>query len=505
MFSETLRDQAAAQGSRPFLLFEDRTITWEQIVEIVARTAALLRDRGVHKGDRVLLAAENSPTFLYMWFALRWLGATCVPLHTGATGAAIRRMVEDAGLAHVVGDTSLLSRVVSAAPQLTDSAVTFDDAAALEDALSTFEPIPAEVTSRYGECNILYTSGTTGAPKGVVLSNEAFLAGGRELAAALEVTPDDRILLGLPLFHTNPQVYAVMTALQTGCSVALLREFVPEDFLAEAVKYEATGFTYVGTVLSLLARKTTTVPEHSLRFCVGGGAPEPLWREVEDRLGVPVHELYGMTETGGWVTANASKNRRPGSCGVVRPDMECVILDADDVVLPTGEIGEIAVRPSSPGVIFDGYHAQPELTLERFTNAWFHTGDLGRFDDDGFLYFHGRADEMIRRAGENVTPSDVELALIQHPDVAEAAVVGVPDETMGQEVKVVVVPYAGFEVTSLLTFFEDRLPRFAWPRYVEVRTELPKTPTQKIRFGELRDTGGDVVDLRALRKEVSAR
>ncbi|WP_426241908.1 class I adenylate-forming enzyme family protein [Nocardioides sp. LHG3406-4] len=499
MLAERLREQAAAQGDRSFLLFEDTTISWRTVEDVVARTAALLRARGVGRGDRVLLAAENSPTFLYLWFALRWLGATCVPLHTAATTTAITRMVDDAGLSHVVGDAALLDRVLKAAPRLADRAVMFGDHEELERAARACEPVEPARTSRYDECNILYTSGTTGPPKGVVLSNESMLAGGRELVAALEITRDDRILLALPLFHTNPQVYGIMSALDSGCSIALLREFVPREFLAEAVRYDATGFTYVGTVLSLLTAKTEVVPDHSLRFCVGGGAPERLWREVEERLHVPVHELYGMTETGGWVTATRTRDRRPGTCGMVRPDMECVILDSDDVILPAGEMGQIAVRPSSPGVLFDGYHGRPDLTMARYTNAWFHTGDLGRFDEDGFLYFHGRADDIIRRAGENISPTGIEFELSRHPGIAEVAVVGVDDETMGQEVKVVIVPHAGFEVGTLLSFLEDRLPRFAWPRYVELRTELPKTPTQKIRVGELRGVGDDVVDLRELR------
>lgn len=498
MFAQTLQQQAATHRDRPFLVFEDQLITWQQMVDTVARAARHLCDHGVQPGDRVMLAAGNTPTFVYLWFALRWLGATCVPLHVGATGPAIASMVSDAGLTALVGDTALRSRVLDPAPGLAERCVTFDTSTDLEATVASLLPMEPAESGRYDECNILYTSGTTGAPKGVVLSNEAFLAGGRELVTSLEITPDDRILLGLPLFHTNPQVYGVMTAVVSGCSVALVREFRPRDFLADAARLGATGFTYVGTVLSLLLTKTEQVPEHSLRFCVGGGAPEHLWRDVEERLKVPVHELYGMTETGGWVTATTTKHRRVGSCGVTRPDMECVVLDEEDRVLPAGQVGQIAVRPSSPGVLFNGYHARPELTLSRWRNAWFHTGDLGRFDEDGFLYFHGRADEVIRRGGENVAPADIDLALSKHPDVLESAVVGVPDAVMGEEIKAVIVPGPDFDVMSLLVFFEDRLPRFAWPRYVEVVDELPKTPTQKIRTKELRALGPNVLDMRQL-------
>lgn len=500
MLAQRLQEQAAIQGDRPFLLYEDTTVSWRKMEDIVARTAVLLRAGGITRGDRVLLAAENSPTFLYLWFALRWIGATCVPMHTAATASAIARVVDDAGVSHVVGDVEALERVLKAAPQLGNESVGFENYAELERAALHSPRMDPELMGRYDECNIIYTSGTTGPPKGAVLSNEALLAGGRELVAALEITQEDRVLLALPLFHTNPQVYGIMSALDSGCSIALLKGFNPREFFAEAAKFRATGFTYVGTVLSLLIKKAVDVPSHSLRFCVGGGAQEKLWHDVEDRFGVPVYELYGMTETGGWVSATTTKNRRPGSCGLIRPDMECAILNSDDEILPTGQVGQICVRPSSPGVLFDGYHGRPDLTVARLTNAWFHTGDMGRFDGDGFLYFLGRVDDVIRRAGENISPTDIEYELGHHPDVAEVAVVGVDDEVMGQEVKVVLVPQPGFEVRTLLPFLEGRLPRYAWPRYVELRSELPKTPTHKIRVGELRGIEGDVVDLRELSK-----
>lgn len=147
-------------------------------------------------------------------------------------------------------------------------------------------------------------------------------------------------------------------------------------------------------------------------------------------------------------------------------------------------------------MLFDGYHRRPELTLSRFTNAWFHTGDLGAFDDDGYLHFHGRTDETIRRGGENISPRDLQQTLTEHPDIAEAAVVGVPDPVMGEEIKLVVVPRGKFCLTELPGYLDGRLPRFAWPRYVEVVDALPKTPTQKIRIDLLRSNGPGVVDLK---------
>lgn len=503
MLYSTLQSRALEHADKPFMIFEDIGISWAAAVDTISRLATLLSHAGIRPGDRVLLAAGNSPTFVFGWFALRWLGATCVPLHTGATSDSLAAMVVDAGIEHAVGDASLQGQVAAAVPHLKDAFLTFNDHQELKRSVSDLPPLPPHAAVPSDECSVLYTSGTTGPPKGVILSEESFLAGGLRLAEALEVDSDDVIMLALPLFHTNPQVYGVMVAVQTGCSVVILPQFVPAKFLEEAERCGATGFTYVGTLLHLVLAKSPDIRPARLRFCVGGGAPKPLWEEVERRLNVRVHELYGMTETGGWLTATRTGDRRTGTCGVVRPDMELSILGADDSAVPTGVVGEIAVRPLLPNVLFDGYHSRPELTLEKFRNLWFHTGDLGSVDSDGFLSFHGRADDQIRRGGENLQPAEIEAVISLHPRISEVAVVGVPDEVMGQEIKFVLVPDPDSApcLSELEDYWQERLPRTAWPRYLELRTSLPKTPTQKIKSNELRGLDGDVLDLRSRMRE----
>lgn len=496
MFASTLQARCADSGDAPFVLHGDRTVSWRELLDVVTRTATLLHGNGVRRGDRVLLAGGNSPTFLYLWFALRWAGATCVPLHNQATPDHVSRIVADAAITFAAGDADALAALRDAGAW-TGPALGFVDAAELEKTVEQLPEHPRAHAEPSDECSLLYTSGTTGPPKGAVLSDGAFVSGGRELAEAIGITAADRIMIALPLFHTNPQVYGVMTAIATGCSLALLEKFEPARFLDDAVRYGATGFTYVGTVLAMLVRKLPeNPPAHGLRFCTGGGAPVELWNAVEDGLGVAVHELYGMTETGGWVTANRAGQRHRGTCGTVRPDMELAILGPDDQQRPPGEPGQICVRSKRPSVLFDGYHGKPELTLERFRNQWFHTGDQGFVDEDGYLHFLGRLDDVIRRGGENIRPADVEAVLATHPGVEEVAVVGVPDEVVGQEVRAVVVPRAGFDPLALPEFLDGRLPKFAWPRFVAVREALPKTATQKVQAGRLRVHETDDVDLR---------
>lgn len=497
MLAATLRDRCERSGDAPFVVHHDnRTVSWAQLLDTISRTAGLLHRHGVRSGDRVLLASGNNPTFLYLWFALRWIGATCIPLHNQATAGHVQQIAADAGIAFAAGDAESL-RWLHDTGGWDGPGLAFADAEELEKAVSALPEHPCHPAAPADESSLLYTSGTTGPPKGAVLSDAAFLSGGRELAEAIGITENDRILVVLPLFHTNPQVYAVMTAIATGCSLALVDRFEPTEFLRQAAHYGATGFTYVGTMLTMLARRLPDpVPEHQLRFCTGGGAPLEVWNVVEDRLGVAVHELYGMTETGGWVTANRCGHRRRGTCGTVRPDMEIAVLDPDDNHRPPGEPGQICVRPRRPSVLFDGYHGKPELTLERFRNLWFHTGDQGFIDDGGYLHFLGRLDDVIRRGGENVRPADVEAVLAEHPAVEEVAVVGVPDDVVGQEIRAVVVPRGDFDPLTLPEFLQGRLPRFAWPRYVSTRTALPKTATQKVQVAQLRTREADDLDLR---------
>jgi crotonobetaine/carnitine-CoA ligase len=299
----------------------------------------------------------------------------------------------------------------------------------------------------------------------------------------LELTPDDRCMLVLPLFHANPQMYGVMSALHVGSTLILRERFSASAFFDDARRFAATGFTFVGTILSILAaRHPHTVGDHTLRFCLGGGAPTKIWQEVEERFGIPVHELYGMTEIGGWVTANTISHRRLGSCGRSRPDMEVKIVDEDDRELGSDRQGEIVVRPREPDVILSGYYKQPDKMVEACRNLWFHTGDRGSLDADGYLYFHGRIKELIRRGGEMISPVEIETTLRKMPGIEDCAVVGVDDDILGQEVKVVAVASAS-DVThrGVRDYLAEFLPGYMLPRYVEFLDTIPKTETEKIQ------------------------
>ncbi|HYH22528.1 MAG TPA: AMP-binding protein [Azospirillum sp.] len=494
-----LLDGAARHGERPFVLSDQGTVTWGEMAERTLRLSSALAAQGIGPGSHVGLMCSNRPAFLVAWFAIANRGAVTVPVNTGLVGEGLRYTLRQSDSAALVIEDAILEEKRADLGDLLDglTVLSFADDDALTALAAGFPPDAPFAGDGTEDCTIIYTSGTTGLPKGVLNSHCAYLACGRATAEMLALGPDDRIMVFLPLFHTNPQMYAVMSVLETGAALVLRPRFSVSAFFDDARRFGATGFTYVGTVLAMLtARLRDPDREHGLRFCIGGGAPAEVWRLVEERYGITVHELYGMTEIGGWVTGNSLARSRFGTCGPARADMEVRVVDPHDRPVPPGERGEIVVRPREPFVILSGYYRNPEATLAASRNLWFHTGDSGSFDADGFLSFHGRLKEIIRRGGENISPVAVEVALLDHPDVEDAAVVGVPDPIFGEEVKAVLVVRRPIDPAAVPAFLRGRLPDFMLPRYVQFVDRIPKTETQKIQRHVLLRLEDGVIDLR---------
>jgi crotonobetaine/carnitine-CoA ligase len=222
-----------------------------------------------------------------------------------------------------------------------------------------------------------------------------------------------------------------------------------------------------------------------------------VWETVGARFGIEVHELYGMTETGGMVSINTRARKRFGSVGRPRDDFDVAILGPDDHRLPVERTGEIAVRPKLPYVMTTDYYNKPAETLDAMRNLWFHTGDVGRFDADGFLYFEGRTKELIRRAGEMISPVEIELAALRHPRIADCAAVGVKDPLLEEEIKLAVVPQGQIDAAEIVAFLRKILQKHMLPRYIEFVSEIPKTATQKVQRFKLTDISDRTVDLNA--------
>lgn len=506
MITDLLAQRAAERPHAPFVVTLEREYSYAEIHLAAGRFASRLAREGIGKGDHVALLAGNGAAFVIAWLGIGLRGAVAVTLNNQLIADGLRYSIDQCDARVLVVDREWES---TRAVQLDERQASLprilieDDAAFVASLADLAVTAPVPVSPR-APCTIMYTSGTTGLPKGVVNSHMAYLATGRATARALHITQDDRILVFLPLFHVNPQMYAVMSTLTTGAALVLLPRFSAATFFDDAIRLRATGGTFVGTVLSILvARHKGERRDHGMRFLFGGGAPKAVWQAVEERFGIRVYEAYGMTEVGGWTTGNTVDESRFGSCGKARADLEVRVVDADDQPLPPGQVGEIVVRPKEPDTILIGYHKKPEQMVDACRNLWFHSGDLGSFDEDGFMYYHGRMKELIRCSGEMISPVEIETVLRRMPEVTDCAVVAVPDAITGDEIKAVIVAAGGSDPGAVQDFLAARLARFMLPRYIEFAAAIPKTETEKIQRNKLQYLDARVHDLKSGRRVVS--
>lgn len=457
-----LFDEAVARfGDRPVLLGPE--VSYVDYAAQVNGCAHALRDRGVGRGDAVAAVLPNSPLLLTLWLAVARLGAVFVPLNPALRDAELEPLLAHSEAVLVVTDRPL--------PWQTARPAELDATA----------PTAPDVHVDPGDpVTLLYTSGTTGAPKGCVLTHTSYTAPAPAFVLRLGLEPEDRLLACLPLFHMAGQSFAV-SALQAGASIGVVPKFSASGFWDQVARFDATVFRHLGEMLTLVLRSPAEPAEHNLRLVYGGGARPDVAREFTERFGTAVVEGYGMSETN-TVLCGDPYDPRPGSMGTPLPPAQ-VRVDA-----PAGEIGEIQVR--GPGLM-KGYHRDPARTRAAFASTWLRTGDLGWMDDDAHVHFAARRTDVIRRRGEHVDPAEVEEALAEHPAVLLGAVVGVPGEMSDEDVAAFVVPLPGarLDAADVRTWCRTRLASFKVPNHVHVVDRLPMTPTSKINRSLLRAAG----------------
>jgi crotonobetaine/carnitine-CoA ligase len=339
---------------------------------------------------------------------------------------------------------------------------------------------------------LLYTSGTTGPSKGVVLPHTANLTSARHTVWLCRYTADDRLYTVFPLFHINAKYTSTLAAMAAGASLVMDTRFSASGFWDIVRREGITAFNYQGALLTMLMKQPPRPDDadNSVRVAFGAPAPVEIWRDFERRFGLRLVEVYGMTETATSL-ANTLDDTRVGSCGKPVDHFEVEVHDERGYRCPPGVAGEIVVRPRWPDVMIREYYGMPEATLAAFRNLWFHTGDRARVDDDGYVYFVDRMKDAIRRRGENISSFEVERVVNTHHAVLESAAFGVPSELAEEEVMIVVVhrPGADVEAEALLDFCAERMAHFAVPRYVRFLDALPKTPSQRIQKYKLREEG----------------
>lgn len=497
MITDYLYSYAQSQPNKAFLVYEESSYSYSQMADLVSWLAREFHDAGVRPGSHVALVCGNRPAFLASWFAIIELGAVSVPLNVSLIGDGLRYTLQQSEAELLIIEPTLYEEKRQDIDALGASVQTLLINPEMESLDHEASPRwhrdrPVEPLAPN---SILYTSGTTGLPKGAILPHQAYEYAGIDMVQSLGVTAGERILVFLPLFHANPQMYAVTSTLVAGATLILLPKFSASRFFSDAKRYNATGFTFVGTVLSILEKQHPGEQrDHGLKWCVGGGAPERVWKEVEGRYGIRVNELYGMTETGGWVTMNTADNSRTGSVGMQRKNVEVRIRDLQGNPLPDGVKGEITAQASASGVFFTEYWNNPESTSATLKGGWLYTGDRGYLDDDGYLHFDGRVKELIRRGGEMIAPTEIEQQLLKHPAVRDCAIIGVADEIMGEEVKVMIVPAHEVSPHELRDYLSERVASFMVPRYYAFVDSIPKTETQKIKRHELANLQAETID-----------
>ncbi len=458
-----------------------RRFTFAEVDAESTRFALALLELGVGPGDRVTAMLRNQPEFPLLWLALAKLGAVLVPVNTNYQEFDGAHVLRHSGARFAVAApefTGLLNRIGAVERVLTPDELTTSETGATSFSSVSEHPV-----------NIQYTSGTTGPPKGCVLPNRYWTTLAVGLATDFPAVGEDDVLLTAQPFHYIDPQWNVALGLAGGATLVVLDRFHPSTFWAKIREHGVTWFYCLGLMPTLLLRQPPSEDDrnHRVRAICASAIPHDLHAELEQRWGVPWYEAFGMTETGGDIRMTVADHDETVGTGCIgRPsrDREVMIAGADGKPLPRGETGELLIR----GVgLMHGYHDDPEATAKAFAGGWFHTGDLARMDDAGRVYYVGRTKDMIRRSGENISADEVERALLLHPAVKLAAVVAVPDDLRGEEVKAYVVCETDRpEPGELAAFCAEKLAYFKVPRFWAFADELPLTPSERVAKGELR-------------------
>jgi long-chain acyl-CoA synthetase len=485
---ELLESRAARNGDKTFLFSEidGRSWTYFEFDSAVNRATNLLAAHGIGRGDVVSLLMPNSAEYIIAYFACFKLGALAGPVNSLLKSEEIEYVVGNSESKLLVVNSEFLPMLESGQfPEI----LVFDDESAVTAGFG--ETVEEIDLAPEDDAIIIYTSGTTGKPKGCLLTHGNLIANARQIAEWMGFGESDRLLTIMPLFHMNAVSVTTMTALYAGGSTVVSPKFSASRFWQIVSDFGITSFGSVATMLSMLLQKYPGgVPEGlktgQLRFAMCGSAPVPaeVMKKFESTFNCLVIEGYGLSESTCRSTFNPpSTERRPGSCGQPIGN-EMAIFDEDDNPVPDGELGEIVLRGDN---ICKAYFKNDEATARAFRGGWFHTGDIGYRDADGFFYIADRKSDMIIRGGENIYPREIDELLYTHPAVSAAAVIGVPDELYGEEVAAFIVLKEGENVDedALISFCRERLADYKCPKKIHFVEDIPKGPTGKLLKREL--------------------
>jgi len=471
--------------------YEDISFSFRQLNEKVNQFANVFHAEGIKKGDHVAVMLPNCSEFALSWLALAKIGAAMVPINNRYREVDLEYVLNDSDACALIVDSEYASVYRGISIRTPKIKITFivgknqenlglslnqlADNASLE--FSAVDAAPHDLL------NIQYTSGTTGFPKGCMLGHDYWLTCAMAASKSIEIKTDDVFLSASAFYYMDPQ-WQVIMCLATGCTMVLCRNFVPADFMRLAHQYRAT-LTHI-TVASLLLKQPESQYDnnHNLRYAFFGYISPDLHKKLEERFNIRACPAYGMTEIGAGMIVPIEDVHMTGTGTVGKPfeHLQFRIVDEDGKDVKQGEMGELWVKGAG---IFQGYYKKEKETAHLFEREWFRTGDLFRQDENGYYYIIGRKKEMIRRSGDNISVSELEGVIISHPKVKLVAVLPVPDDIRGEEVKAYIVPADG-ETTEtippdeIMEFCLNRLAKYKVPRYIEYKKELPLTPTGRV-------------------------
>ncbi len=509
-----LSRQAEGRPNAPALQWQtEEPLSYQDLYEGCLRVAGGLRGMGVEAGDRVLIMLPNSLEIVLAWFGTNVLGAAEVPINVHYKEGWLTHEVNDCGARLAIVHEEYLPRFAKVADELErlEKLVVVGEGDPTANGnlggfevhtwgeLADAEALPGPAETRFNDTmGILYTSGTTGPSKGVVLPYGVSGIFAQAVIDSAKLTDDDVGYVCNPLFHGNAQFMQVLPILLTGGRVSIWPKFTVSGWLEQIRACGATITNTIGVILQFIYNQPVREgdADNPLRRLLVQPAPSDIVEDFEERFGLKCLEGYGMTEIGVITYRNIDDPLRPGSAGKPLDEWFDVKVEDPETGEPVGpdELGAIVVRPRSSGIIMQGYHNLPEKTLEAWRDLWFHTDDMAKMDEEGYLYFADRAKDVIRRRGENISSFTIESILITHPSVTEVAAFAVPSDLgpgAEDEVKVSVVSEEGEkpDPAELHDYCADNMPYFAVPRYIEFVSDIPRTPNQKVKKNVLREQG----------------
>jgi carnitine-CoA ligase len=503
-----LKSRAKKLKDKPFLQYQnEEPFSFEEVNALANKVGNGLIELGIKKGDRVAVLMPNSADYIVIWFGILKAGGIMAPINTAYKMDFLQYIIDNSDSKVLFVAEEYLERIApiqDRIPQVEKIVVwtrngtrDFQNMSTSLKSLISYRELldnsnsgEPEVDTRFIDtARLMYTSGTTGRSKGVTKSHAADYYSARGYVELTETGENDVLFTCLPLFHSNAQVLCVYPALIAGAKVAMYERFSASQFWNWVRESGATMFNLLGAMSYFLWRQPS-VPEekeHRVRLALISPAPHDILEEFMKRFNLKIIEGYGLTETGVVTYMRPNEPFRIGSCGKEALGYEVKIVNPEsDEEIPRGQVGEIVVRPRIPNIMLYHYHKMPEKTVSDFRNFWFHTGDGGRMDEDGYVYFVDRVKDYIRRRGENIGSFEVERIMCQHPAVSEAAAIGIKSgegKFAEDDLMIIVVKKPDRDVSheELIKHCEERMPYFMIPRFIRFIDALPKTPTERVQ------------------------